>query len=70
MHHVPIPGRRYQQQHRRTRTTRPGREPLDRRETIKGTHTMGEITVQNYVVNPDAVADAIVRRLLAGSRKS
>ncbi len=30
---------------------------------------MGEITVNNYVVNPDAVADAIVKRLLAGNRK-
>lgn len=30
---------------------------------------MGAINVNTYVVDADAVADAIVRRLLAGSRR-
>lgn len=30
---------------------------------------MGAINVNNYVVDADAVADAIVQRLLAGTRK-
>lgn len=30
---------------------------------------MGEINVNTYVVDAEAVAEAIVRRLLAGTRK-
>ena len=67
LHHVGIADRRYQQQ-RRDRTDHSGRGVEKRRESIMGTHS-GEINVKNYTVNPDAVADAIVQRLIAGTRK-
>lgn len=63
-----IPVRRYHAQHRRTRSNHAGSGVKQQRTPIKGTH-MGEINVNNYVVDAEAVADAIVRRLVAGSRK-
>jgi hypothetical protein len=48
-----------------TRVARRGRGEGRRADTIKGTPMEG-INVNTYVVNADAVAEAIVRRLLAG----
>lgn len=67
LHHVSITVRRYQSQIRRTRSDHSGRG-VKRTEPIKGTQ-MGDINVNTYVVDAEAVADAIVRRLLAGTRR-
>ena len=53
-----IEGRRYP----------PHKEDRERPATAKGKHT-DVITEDTYVVKPDAVADAIVRRLYAGQHK-
>ena len=49
----------------RHRSHLPGRGSVRPAEPLKGTHTE-VITMDTYVVNPNAVADAIVARLLAG----
>lgn len=60
-----ITQRRTHSKHRRTRSHLSGRGTVRKPETVNGTH-MGAITMDTYTVNPDAVADAIVARLLAG----
>ena len=57
--HVSITARRYQQ-HRRTRAAHPGRGTRDARERPSREPTSGAINVNTYVVDPNAVADAIV----------
>ena len=63
-HHVSITVSRYEQR-RSSRVVRQGRGTTRRAETTRKAPMKG-IDVNTYEVDPKAVADAIVRRLLAG----